>query len=626
MTQPQEHQFQTEVRQLLQLMIHSLYSNREIFLRELISNAADANDKLRYAALADDTLLGDDNVLKIQIEINSKARTIAISDNGIGMCEEEAIQNLGTIAKSGSAEFLRNLSGDQRKDAQIIGQFGVGFYAAFMVADKVEVFSRKAGETAAQGVHWTSLGDGAFTVESCEKSTRGTRVLVHLKKDAAEFAEKYRAKNLVRKYSDHIAFPVFLNDANAEKKTSSDSEAEEQPQAINSATALWLRSKQDVSDEEYAEFYQHISHDNETPLSWTHNRVEGKSNYISLLYLPSRAPFDLWNREAPRGLKLYVQRVFIMDNAEQFLPLYLRFIKGIVDSSDLSLNISREILQQDPQADKLRAALTKRALDMLEKLASQEAEKYQKFWQSCGQAFKEGLIEDHDNREKIATLLRFYSTQDNGAVQQHGLDDYLNRMPQTQKSVYYLLAENLELARNNPHLEIFREKNIEVLLLTDRIDSWSVQYLNRYKDKELADISKSNIELEEDKAVKMIQEERAKTLQGLCERIQKYFGDRVQEVRVSKRLVNSAVCLAAKEDAMGAQMKKMLELSGQKVPETKPILEINAKHPLIRKLDNSKEEDFERLNEILFAHAQLTEGNALTDPQKYIEQISTYLV
>ena len=618
----QQYQFQSEVQQLLKLMINSLYSNREIFIRELISNAADALDKLRYEAINSSELLGEDSQLKIRIVVNSKARTLSISDNGIGMNSEEAINNLGTIARSGSAEFLEQLNAEKRNEANIIGQFGVGFYSAFMVADKVEVFTRRATDSAEAGVHWSSIGDGNFQVEPHTKAERGTRVLLHLKKDAREFAERGQIQSLVQRYSEHISFEVFLEDANASKK---DKESAEQP--VNSATAIWSRRKQEVSDEEYREFYKQLSHDFTDPLTWSHNKIEGKLSYTSLLYAPGRAPYDLWNRDAPRGLKLYIQRVFIMDNAEAFLPLYLRFIKGVVDCSDLELNVSRELLQQDPNSKKLRAALTKRALTLLQNLAK-NPEDYATFWEACGQALKEGVIEDQDNREQVMALLRFRSTHDNGQNASHSLDDYLSRAPADQKEIYYLQAKELNSALLNPQLEIFRSRNFEVLLFTDRIDEWVAPHMFKYKDKELksiVDVDVDQLAGADQQSAQLFHEERVKEFAPLCRRLKEHFGDKVQDVLVSKRLSASAVCLVGDNEAGNAQLQQFMRMSGQKLPESKPIMEINAKSSLIKKLDQASGADFEQLADILHFEAQLSLGAIPEDSRNVLELINARL-
>ena len=621
--------FQTEARQLLHLMIHSLYSNKEIFLRELISNASDAADKLRFAALAKPELLEEDPDLKITVDLDSKKRTITITDNGIGMTRDEVIENLGTIAKSGTAQFLESLTGDQKKDSRLIGQFGVGFYSAFIVADKVEVFTRKAGEPAGQGVKWESAGEADFNVETVEKAERGTRIVLHLKKTEKEFAESYRLRGIVRKYADHIAIPVMMLKEDFDDDKDKGGKKAPEYEAVNTAKALWTRPRAELKDEEYKAFYKHISHDFEDPLDWSHNKVEGKLEYTSLLYLPARAPYDLWNRDAARGLKLYVQRVYIMDDAEQFLPLYLRFIKGVVDSNDISLNVSREILQKDPTVDSMKSALTKRVLDMLAKLMKKDRETYQKFWNEFGQVLKEGPAEDYANREKIAKLLLFSTTHTDAALQDQSLEDYVSRMKDGQDKIYYIAAESHNTAKNSPHLEVFRKKGIEVLLLSDRIDEWFISHLMEFDGKSFQDVTRGELDLgkldsEEDKKQ---QEEADKKAEPLLKRLKASLGDRVSEVRTTHRLTDSPACLSIAEHDMGAQMRKIMEAAGQKMPEFKPVFEINPAHPLVEKLD--KEADtarFDDLAAILFDQASLAEGGQLDDPASYIQRLNKLLL
>ena len=626
-TQKETLGFQTEVKQLLHLMIHSLYSNKEIFLRELISNASDAVDKLRFEALSKPELLEGGAELKIRVSFDKDAKTVTLEDNGIGMSREDAITHLGTIAKSGTADFMKNLSGDQKKDSHLIGQFGVGFYSAFIVADKVEVFSRRAGLDASQGVHWSSKGEGEFEIATIDKADRGTRIVLHLKANEDEFADGYRLRNIIKKYSDHIALPIEL------PKEQAAAEGEEKPaqewEVVNRASALWTRPRTEVKDEEYQEFYKHIAHDYENPLSWSHNKVEGKLEYSSLLYVPARAPFDLYQREAPKGLKLYVQRVFVMDQAESFLPLYLRFIKGVVDSNDLSLNVSREILQKDPIIDSMKSALTKRVLDMLEKLAKNEPEQYKGFWKNFGQVMKEGPAEDFANKEKIAGLLRFASTHEEGGEQVVSLAEYLARAKEGQDKIYYLTGETYAQVKNSPHLEVFRKKGIEVLLLTDRIDEWLMSYLNEFDGKSFVDVARGDLDLgnldsaEEKKEA----EEVAKAKEGLVERIKTALGDAVSEVRVSHRLTDSPAILAIGEQDLGMQMRQILEASGQKVPDSKPIFEFNPAHPLIEKLDGEQsEERFGDLSHILFDQAALAAGDSLKDPAAYVRRLNKLLV
>jgi molecular chaperone HtpG len=619
--------FQTEVKQLLHLMIHSMYSNKEIFLRELISNASDASDKLRFEAIAKPDLLENQPELRIRISADETAKTLTIEDNGIGMSRDEVIENLGTIAKSGTAAFMQQLTGDQKKDASLIGQFGVGFYSAFIVADRVEVFTRRAGLKAEEGVRWESAGEGEFTIENVEKADRGTRIVLHLKSAESEFADGWRLRNVIKKYSDHISLPIELPKQHfGEDK---DKPVEVEWETVNRASALWTRPRTEVKDEEYQEFYKHVAHDFENPLSWSHNKVEGKLEYTSLLYVPGRAPFDLYQREAPRGLKLYVQRVFIMDDAEQFLPLYLRFIKGVVDSNDLSLNVSREILQKDPAIDSMKSALTKRVLDMLEKLAKKEPEQYATFWKAFGSVLKEGPAEDFANREKIASLLRFASTNQSDDSEVVSLDAYIERMQEGQDKIYYLTGERYSQVKNSPHLEIFRKKGIEVLLLTDRIDEWLMSHLSEYQDKQFVDVARGDLDLgkleaEEDKQA---QEEAAKSKADLVQRIKDVLKEGVEDVKVSHRLTDSPAVLVINEDGMGLQMRKILEATGQKAPESKPILEINTSHPLLEKLDGEQDEErFGDLAHILFDQAALAAGESLQDPGSYVRRLNALLV
>jgi molecular chaperone HtpG len=625
--QTEKREFQTEVKQLLHLMVHSLYSNKEIFLRELISNASDAADKLKFLALQDDTLYQGDSNLSIHIEADKDAGTLTIRDNGIGMTRDEVVANLGTIAKSGTAEFLKNLSGDQKKDSRLIGQFGVGFYSAFIVAEKVEVFTRKAGTEAKDGVYWSSEGSGEFDLGEVELAERGTRIVLHLRADEKEFLEPWRLKSLVRKYSDHIAIPVLVRDQKPAAEEGK--EPETSWDQANTATALWTRNKSEIKDEEYQEFYRHVSHDFAPALTWSHNRVEGKLDYTSLLYVPEKPPFDLWNREKPHGLKLYVQRVFIMDDAEQFLPLYLRFIKGIVDSNDLSLNVSREILQKDKMVSSLKSALSKRALDMLEKLAKDEPEKYQTFWNAFGNVLKEGPAEDYSNREAIARLLRFATTHNSDATQNVSLTDYVARMKPDQKEIYYIAADSHQNALGSPHLEIFRKKGIEVLLLSDRIDDWLMSHLNEFDGKPLRDIARGELDLGalEDAEEKKAKEETDKEFADLCKQIAETLKDDVESVRTTHRLTDSPACLVVQEDDMGAQMRRILEAAGQKLPDSKPILEINPQHPLVQRLkqenNGNRSED---LIAVIHEQARLAGGDSLKDAAAYVRRINKLLL
>ncbi|MFO7910346.1 MAG: molecular chaperone HtpG [Halomonas sp.] len=621
--------FQTEVKQLLNLMIHSLYSNREIFLREMISNAADACDKLRYAALDNDALYEGDSELRIEIEHDSEANTVTVRDNGIGMNRDDVISNLGTIARSGTADFLKQLSGEQQKDARLIGQFGVGFYSGFIVADEVTVRTRKAGSDQSEGVEWRSRGEGEFTVADIEREIHGTEIILHLKEDAKEFADDYRLQSLVRKYSDHIEVPVRMPKTETAKDDEGNAiEGSEVTtwETVNEATALWVRPKSEISDEEYKAFYKHVAHDFSDPLTWSHNKVEGKLEYTSLLYVPGRAPFDLYERDGARGVKLYVQRVFIMDDAEQFLPLYLRFIKGVLDTRDLSLNVSRELLQQDPKVDKIKGALTKRALDMLKKLAK-DNDGYQTFWNTFGSVLKEGPGEDPSNREKIAGLLRFSSTHTDSATQDQSLADYIERMKEGQQKIYYIVADGFNAAKNSPHLEIFRKKGIEVLLLHDRIDEWLMSHLSEFDGKSFADVAKGELDLGdvEDEEEKKAQEETAKSKEDLVKRVKDALGEGVQEVKVTHRLTDSPACVVLPEHEMGFQMRRIMEAAGQPLPEVKPILELNPEHALVGRLEGADGDTFTDLAHILLDQAIIAEGGHLDDPAAYVKRLNSVL-
>ncbi|HEX4974997.1 MAG TPA: molecular chaperone HtpG [Pseudomonadales bacterium] len=620
--------FQTEVKQLLHLVIHSLYSNKEIFLRELISNASDAIDKLRFESLHNEALMENESDLKIRIEFDKEARTLTLSDNGIGMSREEAIKNLGTIAKSGTAEFLKNMTGDQRKDSALIGQFGMGFYSAFIVADRVEVLSRRAGLAADLGVCWSSDASGEFSVENIHKPTRGTSIILHIKEAEAEFVDGWRLRSIIHKYSDHISVPIVMAQESYGEEAEENAALQTTEEVVNKATALWTRARTEISEDEYKEFYKHIAHDFEEPLTWSHNKVEGALEYTSLLFLPKRAPFDLYHREGVRGLKLYVQRVFIMDEAQSFLPLYLRFVKGIIDTKDLSLNVSREILQNDKTIENMRNALTKRVLDMLSKMAQNEAEKYTVFWKQFGQVLKEGLGEDFSNRDKIAKLLRYASTQSAGPEQNVSLDEYLGRMKPEQKKIYYVTAESYAAAKSSPHLEIFRKKGIEVLLLSDRIDEWSMSYLREFEGKPLQDISKGQLDLgeldsEDDKKAHEALEKESESLLG---RLKEALQDQVETIRITHRLTDSPACLVLSEYDMGAQMRQIMEAAGQAMPKSKPTLEINPEHALIQRLDKEPDEDrFKLLGSILFDQAALAQGQALEDPSAYVGRVNRLL-
>ena len=628
--------FETEAKQLLHLMIHSLYSNKEIFLRELISNASDAVDKLRFEALSNPNLLAGDTQPNVTIDFDAEANTITLADTGIGMSRDEVISHLGTIAKSGTAAFLENLTGDQKKDSQLIGQFGVGFYSAFIVADQVEVLTRRAGTEAESATLWRSSGEADYTLEKAVKAQAGTTITLHLKADESDFADGYRIRSVVKKYADHLSIPVMMAKEDYAAEPENDAEdgeaspkVEVEYEAINAAQALWTRSRKDVKEDEYKEFYKLVTHEYEDPLNWSHNRVEGKLEYTSLLYIPGRAPYDLWNRDAARGLKLYVQRVFIMDEAEQFLPLYLRFIKGVVDSNDISLNVSREILQQDPVVDSMRSALTKRALDMLEKLKKSEPEAYAQFWKEFGLVLKEGPAEDFANKERVAKLLQFNSTHSDGDAQDQSLEDYVSRMQEGQEKIYFLVAESAKAVRNSPHLEIFRKKGIEVLLLCDRIDEWLVSHLRDFDSKQLQDVSRGELDLGklEDEDDKKEQEEVEKKLEGLVGRVTAVLEGKVKSVRLSHRLIDSPACLAVDDHDMGLQMRKIMEASGQEVPEVKPIFEMNPDHLLVKKLDSEQDEErFADIAEILFAQATLAEGSQLEDPAEFSARLNKLLL
>ncbi len=621
--------FQTEAKKLLHLMIHSLYSNREIFLRELISNASDAIDKHRFAAVQDNTLAEGVGEYQIHVEIDSDAKTVTIADNGIGMTREDVIEHLGTIAKSGTATFLEQLSGDDKKDSQLIGQFGVGFYSSFIVADRVEVITRKAGT--AEATHWESEGEAEFSVAPAEREQSGTTVILHLKDDATEFADDWRVRSVIKKYSDHISVPVMMPKAAApssEEDAESDSAKALEWEAVNEAKALWTRSRSDVSDDEYKAFYKHVSHDVDEPMTWSHNRVEGKLEYTSLLYVPTKPPFDLWNREASRGLKLYVQRTFIMDDAEQFLPLYLRFVKGVLDSNDLPLNVSREILQQNASVDSMKNALTKRVLDMLQKMASNEPESYQRFWDTFGQVMKEGPAEDFTNRDKIAKLLRFATTLSDAPEQTVSLADYIERMQEGQDAIWYVTGESHTTAKSSPHLEVFRKKGIEVLILSDRVDEWLMSHLMEHEGKALKDVTRGDLDLDADnEEEKEALEKAKKDSESLIERMKNVLGEQVAEVRPTVRLTESPACLVVGDHDMGNQMRRLLEAAGQAVPDSKPILEVNPNHPLIARLDSEADEDrFADLSHIIMDQATLAEGSPLDDPAGYVSRLNKLLL
>lgn len=619
--------FQTEVKQLLHLMIHSLYSHPEIFLRELISNASDAADKLRFASLNDNSLLENDPNLNIHMGVDKEVSTLTIEDNGIGMNREEVIANLGTIARSGTGEFLKQMTGDQKKDAHLIGQFGVGFYSAFIVADKVIVETRKAGEK--EGVYWESEGTGEFEVKNINKATRGTKITLYLKDEYKNFADGWHLRTVVRKYSDHISLPVLMLKETTGSEEGTNEETTPEWETINTAKALWTCSRSELSDEEYKEFYKNLGHDMSEPLKWSHNKVEGKFDYTSLLYIPTKAPFDLYNREMQRGLKLYVQRVYIMDDAEQFLPMYLRFVKGILDSNDLPLNVSRELLQKDSQVDSMKSALTKRVLDMLDKMAKKEPENYQTFWESFGQVMKEGPAEDFSNREKIASLLRFASSQTNDTDQNVSLKAYIERMQEGQEAIYYVCTQSHATAKSSPHLEVFRKKGIEVLLMSDRVDEWLMSHLNEFDGKKFQDISRGDLDLGKlsDKEDKEAIETASKEKEALIKRMTETLKDSVESIRVTDRLTDSPACLVTGQYDMGEQMRQMLQAAGQDVPASKPILEINPAHPLITRLENEADDTrFSDLALVLFDQAQLSGGKQLDNPGQYVQRLNNLLI
>ncbi len=611
--EPEVFSFQAEVKQLLHLMINSLYSNKEIFLRELISNASDANDKLRFEALERPEILTETTDFEITITLDSDNRRLTISDNGIGMSRDEIIQQLGTIAHSGTAQFIESLSGEKKQDSQLIGKFGVGFYSAFIVAERVEVYSRRADLTAQEGVRWESAGDGDYSLETVEKQDRGTIITLTLKPEETEFVDNFRVSALIRKYSDHIGFPVRIK--NGEEDVTED--------PVNKAQALWTRPRTEINDDEYVEFYKHLAHDFTDPLIWSHNKVEGKREYTSLMFIPASAPFDLWNRESPKGIKLYVQRVFITDEATQFLPLYLRFMRGIVDSSDLSLNVSRELLQQDPTVGSIRNALTKRCLTMIEKLSNSEPEKYGIFWKEFGAVVKEGLAEDPSNSEKIAGLMRFNSTISEGLDQDRSLDAYLDALSDEQDKIYYLIAESPTSARNSPHLESLRERGIEVLLLADRVDEWVMQHLTEFKGKSFKDIGRGDLELDDENDTKIVEAEPTKKEKEVLKRIKRLLKDKVDEVRISSRLKESASCLVLGEQDLSFQMRQMLKASGHETPDSMPSLELNPNHLLVRQLmEKEGDEQFESLSWILLEQAFLIEGRPLEDPVLFVQRVN----
>ena len=640
------HGFQTEVKQLLQLMIHSLYSNKEIFLRELVSNAADAADKLRFKALSNADLYENDGDLRVRVSADKDNNTVTISDNGIGMNHDEIVAHLGTIAKSGTAEFFSNLSGDQASDSQLIGQFGVGFYSAFIVADRVTVRSRAAGDDKANGVEWSSEGEGEFTTAQVEKATRGTDIILHLKEEESEFADEWRLKSIVTKYSDHISVSVEMLTPEVPAIEAADEIKDDEGnvttpaieardavpplwEPINKATALWTREKSEVSDDEYKEFYKHVSHDYGDPLLWAHNKVEGKTEYTSLLYIPAKAPFDLHNREKQHGLKLYVQRVFIMDDAEQFMPTYLRFVKGLLDSNDLPLNVSREILQDNKVTQAIRKGCTKRVLTMLERLGKNDKEKYQSFWDEFGQVLKEGPAEDMAHKEQIAKLLRFASTNENNSVQSVSLPEYIERMKEGQDKIYYVVADNFAAAKNSPHLEVFRKKGIEVLLMSDRIDEWLVSHLNEFDGKQLQSVTRGGLDLSDmdDEETKEAQEKLEQEFDSVVTRIKDTLANKVKDVKLSQRLTDSPACIVTDENDMSSQMAKLMESVGQAVPESLPIFEINAEHDLIKHISDETDDDqFKQWTEVLFEQAMLAERGSLKDAASFVTRLNKLML
>lgn len=623
--------FQTEVKQLLDIVTHHLYSNKEIFLRELISNASDAADKLRFEALGDAALYGDDPELKIWIDVDKNARTVTIRDNGIGMSREEVIENLGTIARSGTKEFLAKLSSDQSKDANLIGQFGVGFYSSFVVAEKVQVFTRRAGMDGNQGVYWESGGEGDYIIKNINKESRGTQIVLHLRKEEDEFLDTWRLRGIITKYSDHILLPILMQKSAELDEEGKEKAKKEEPEweVVNSATALWTLPKNQIKEEQYNDLYKHISHDFEPPLVYSHNKVEGKQEYTSILYIPSRAPYDLWNRDKKHGLKLYVRRVFIMDDAEQLLPLYLRFVRGVVDSSDLPLNVSREILQDSHVITGIRSGCIKRVLDMLDELAQNNPEKYATFWQQFGAVLKEGPGEDFANRERLSKLLRFASTKLDTPEQVVSLQDYVGRMLPGQDKIYYITADSFNTAKNSPHLEVFRKKGIEVLLLFDRVDEWLSSFLTEFEGKSLQSVAKGDVNLGalEDKEASEKTKETAGEYKDILEEIQKILGDKIKEVRLTNRLIDSPACLVAGEAEMSIHLQNMLKASGQNFPGSKPIFEINPEHKIVQQL--KAESDMERFAQwtwVLFDQAQLAQGIQLEDPASFVKRLNALLL
>jgi len=626
-------EFQTEARQILHLMTHSLYSNKEIFLRELVSNASDACDKLRFEALGNDSLYDGDAELSVHVDFDEEAQTITITDNGIGMSRQEVIDNVGTIASSGTKKFLDAMSGDQAKDAQMIGQFGVGFYSSFIVADKVSLETRRAGASAEEAVRWESSGEGSFSLENIDKEIRGTTVVLHLKEGEAEFASPYRLKSIIKQYSDHISIPVYMTeeelDDKGEPKKDDDGNVVTKEERVNSASALWARDKSDISDEEYGEFYKHVSMDFADPLSWIHSKVEGNQSYTSLLYVPTNPPFDLFDRDHKRGVKLYVKRIFIMDDSEHLMPNYLRFVKGVIDSDDLPLNVSREILQQNKVIDRIRGASVKKVLGLLESIKKNDKEKYAGFWKSFGQVLKEGAIEDAANKDRVAKLLMFASTHNDNDEQNVTLDDYISRMPakkddEEQGKIYYIVADNYTAAKNSPHLEVFKKKGVEVLLLSDRVDEWLVSHLTEIDGKKLQSVARGSLDIDEDDKKEL--EEAEKTFTSVIEHATKVLEGKVKEIRISQRLTDSPSCLVLEEHDMSAQMQQIMEAAGQYAPKAEPVLELNAEHSLVKKLNDITDDDlFEDYTHLLFEQAQLAAGATLDDAAGFVKRVNKLL-
>jgi len=617
--------FETEVNQLLDLMIHSLYSNKDIFLRELISNASDACDRLRFTAVSDASLYEDDIELKVKVSYDKDQRTITISDNGIGMTREEVIDHIGTIAKSGTRSFLDSITGDQKSDAKLIGQFGVGFYSSFIVAEEVTLRSRKAGDPVENGVEWVSKGKGEYDIRSIEKAGRGTEIILNLREDEDEFLNDWKLRSIITSYSDHIDFPVIMDKTLEPEEEGGETVIEEE--TVNQASALWIRAKSDIKDDEYKEFYKHVAHDYEDPIAWSHNRVEGTTEYTSLLYIPARAPFDLYDRESRHGIKLYVQRVFIMEDAEKLMPRYLRFVRGLIDSNDLPLNVSREILQGSKVIDSIRNGSVKKVLGMLAKIAKSDPEKYQKFWTEFGKVLKEGPAEDIANKDQIAKLLRFSTTHSGDEDQTVTLDDYVSRLQEGQDKIYYIAADSHAAAKNSPHLEIFKKKGIEVLLLSDRVDEWLTSHLAEYEGKKLQSVAKGELDLGEDEASEKELEKKAKTAEKLIKRMKKALDDKVEDVRVTNRLTDSPACIVISEQDMAMHMQRILKEAGHAMPSSKPVLEINPDHPIVKKLDVEKsKKKFDDWSDILFDQAILAEGGQLEDPASFVSKLNKMLV